>query len=176
MYQGNEFPCLEGCPVVTQLPHLSVGDYLEGQLTAPYEKAQDAYLELMQLVADVAFELLLDTDLPESVSRETLVLWHKMGHVAPEELANRIGPEWMDELMLPAIEEEDPLLFAQIHQDRLLAKANKEFGTLASHQACQDASVFVMGVALHLARGLGAAPDELVEHWIETAQLHGGVE
>jgi len=30
-----------------------------------------------------------------------------------------------------------------------------------------------MGVALHLARGIGADPKSLAEHWIDTAKEHG---
>jgi hypothetical protein len=33
-----------------------------------------------------------------------------------------------------------------------------------------------MGIALHLARGLGANPEILAEHWIVTAKNYGAVE
>ncbi len=33
-----------------------------------------------------------------------------------------------------------------------------------------------MGVALHLARGLGANQKTISEHWIETAKKHGAQE
>jgi Fe-S-cluster containining protein len=177
MYQGNEFPCLEGCPVVSQLPQLSVGDYLEGQLTEPFEKAQDAYLELMQQVADIAFELLLDTNLSESERKETLECWHAMGQASAEELVDRIGSEWMEALILPEIGEEggDPLAFVQKHLALLIAKANKEFGSLQTPIEWQEASALLLGLALHLARGLGANPAELAELWIEAAKSHGAM-
>ena len=92
MHEGNEFPCLEGCPEVSGLPHLTVGEYLKGQVTDKFEKAQDAYLDLMQNLADIAFELLLDTGLAESGDTKTLPLWRKMGNELPEVLADRIGP------------------------------------------------------------------------------------
>lgn len=178
IYQGNEFPCLEGCPEVSGLPHLNVGDYLKGQKTDKFEKAQDEYLELMQNLADIAFVLLLETGLAESGDKETLPLWRKMGNEPPEVLADRIGQEWMDCLMLPEISDdlEDPISFARKHNDLLQIKAQEKFGVLQTNHEFHEASVLIMGVALHLARGIGANPKILAEHWIDTAKNHGALE
>ena len=178
MYLGDEFPCLEGCPEVTGLPQLTVGEYLKGQVTDKFEKAQDEYLELMQNLADIAFELLLDTGLAESGDKETLPIWRKMGNELPEQLADRIGQEWLDSLMLPEISDDldDPILFARKHNDLLRIKAQEKFGTLQTNKEIHEASVLIMGVALHLARGIGANPEILAEHWIATAKNHGAVE
>lgn len=178
MYQGDEFPCLDGCAEVSGLPHLSVGDYLKGQITERFEKAHDEYLELMQNLADNAFALLLDTGLAESGDKETLPLWRKMGNELPEILTNRIGQEWIDNLMIPEISDyiEDPTSFVQTHNDLLQLKVQERFGALQTNQQLHEASVLIMGVALHLARGLGANPEILVEHWIYTAKKHGAME
>jgi Fe-S-cluster containining protein len=178
IFQGDEFPCLEGCPEVSQLPHLSVGEYLKGQLTDKFEQAQDAYLEVMQNLADIAFMLLLDTGLAQSGDKATLPLWRTMGNQTPELLAERIGEEWLDELMLPDINDdlEDPLSFAQKHNELLQSKANDKFGALQTNHELQEASALIMGVALHLARGLGANPQALADHWIHIAKEHGAVE
>ena len=178
MYQGDTFPCLDGCAEVTGLPYLTVGEYLKGQMTENFEKAQDEYLELMQNLADIAFELLLDTGLAASGDRETLPLWRKMANELPEILADRIGQEWIDSLMIPDSmdDDNDPVLFASKHNDLLQNKAQESFGGLQTNQEFQDASVLIMGVALHLARGLGAKPEILVEHWIETAKNNGAKE
>lgn len=178
MYQGNEFPCLDGCPEVSGLPYLTVGDYLKGQATAKFENAQDEYLDLMQNLADIAFELLLDTGLAESGDKETLLQWRKMGNDLPEVLADRIGREWLDCLMIPEIygDLEDPVSFARKHNELLRAKAQEKFGSLQLNQDIHEASVLMMGVALHLARGLGADPEILAEHWIATAKNHGARE
>lgn len=178
MFQGNIFPCLDGCPEVSGLPYLTVGEYLKGQETDEFEKAQDEYLDLMQNLADIAFELLLDTGLAESGDKETLPLWRKMGNELPEVLADRIGPEWIDCMMLPEIpgDLEDPVSFARKHNDLLRLKAQEKFGALQTNQELHEASVLMMGVALHLARGLGAEPEILAEHWITTAQNHGAKE
>jgi Fe-S-cluster containining protein len=178
MYQGTEFPCLEGCPEVSGLPQLTVGEYLKGQVTDKFEKAQDEYLELMQNLADIAFMLLLDTGLAESGDTETLPLWRKMGNELPEALATRIGPEWMDCLMLPEISDDldNPISFARKHNELLQIKAQETFGALQTNQELHEASVLIMGVALHLARGIGAAAEILAEHWIAAAKDHGALE
>ena len=178
MYQGVVFPCLDGCPEVSDLPHLSVGEYLKDQGTEMFEKAQDEYLDLMQNLADIAFELLLDTGLAESGDTQTLPLWRQMGNDLPEILAACIGSEWMDSLMIPDIQDNviDPVSFALKHKDLLQLKVQEEFGTLQTNQEFHKASVFIMGVALHLARGLGANPAILAEHWIDTAKNHGAKE
>lgn len=178
MYEGKEFPCLEGCPEVTGLPHLTVGEYLAGQVTDKFEKAQDAYLDLMQNLADIAFELLLDTGLAESGDMKTLPQWREMGSELPEVLANRIGQEWMDCLMLPEISDEleDPVAFARMHNELLQSKAQQQFGAVKTNLELHAASVLIMGVALHLARGIGANPETLADHWIAVAKDHGATE
>jgi Fe-S-cluster containining protein len=178
IYQGNEFPCLEGCPEVSELPYLTVGEYLKGQLTDKFEKAQDEYLELMQNLADIAFVLLLDTGLAESGDTKTLRHWRIMGNELPEVLVDRIGAEWVDCLMLPEISEDldDPILFARKHSELLQLKAQETFGALQTNPELHEASVLIMGVTLLLARSIGANPSALAEHWIDTAKLHGAKE
>ena len=178
IYEGSEFPCLEGCPEVSELPFMSVGEYLQGQETDKFEKAQDEYLNLMQNLADIAFVLLLDTGLAESGDNKTLPLWRKMGNETPEVLADRIGQEWLDYLMLPEISDdlENPISFARKHNELLQLKAQEKFGSLQTNQELHEASVLIMGVALHLARGIGANPQILAEHWIDTAKKHGAME
>jgi len=178
MHEGDEFPCMEGCPEVTGLPCLSVGEYLKGQESEKFEKAQDEYLNLMQNLADIAFELLLETGLVKSGDKKTLPLWRIMGNELPEELAERIGREWLDCLMLPEITDdlEDPVSFARKHNDLLRLKAQEKFGALQTNQEIHKTSVLIMGVALHLARGIGANPEILAEHWIAVAKNHGAME
>lgn len=178
IFQGKEFPCLEGCPEVSRLPHLSVEEYLKGQRTDKFEKAQDAYLEVMQNLADIAFMLLLDTGLAQSGDKETLTLWRIQGNEDSELLAKRIGQEWLDCLMLPDISEDldDPVSFAHKHNELLQLKANEKFEALQTNQELKDASALIMGVALHLARGLGADPGSLADHWIHIAKEHGAEE
>ncbi|MFT6500909.1 MAG: Fe-S-cluster containining protein [Crocinitomicaceae bacterium] len=173
IYQGAKFPCLDGCPEVVELPHLSVGEYLNGQETEHYEKAQDAYLELMQNLADMAFELFLDTGLAASGDTKTLSLWEIMGNELPEDLAIRIGNEWLNCLTVPEISIEcaDPMAFVQQHTELLQIKSQEKFGTLSTNEEFHEASVVIMGVALLMAQGIGADRNALAELWCETAKV-----
>jgi uncharacterized protein len=177
MFEGSAFPCLEGCPEVTGLPQLTVEEYLKGQVTDKFEKAQDEYLEVMQNLADIAFVLFLETGLAASGDKKTLQQWRIMGNELPETLANRIEIDWIDDLTLPEIYDlDDPIAFTQKHNDLLQSKAQEEFGALQTNKELHEASVLIMGVALHLARALGANPKEMSELWIDTAKQHGGLE
>ncbi|WP_254712638.1 YkgJ family cysteine cluster protein [Polaribacter sp. R2A056_3_33] len=178
IFEGAQFPCLTDCAEVLNLPKLSVGDYLKGQGAAPFEKAQDAYLNVMQNIADIAFELLLDGGLSASGDTKTLTLWREMGNELPEILAERIGKDWIDALMIPEIKEvgDNSIEFAQKHNDLLLLKAQKQFNSLQTLDQVHEACVLIMGVALHLSRGLGADTKGIAELWIETAKSHGAKE
>jgi uncharacterized protein len=178
MHRGNRFPCLDGCPEVADLPHPIVADYLANQNTTAGETAQDEYLELMQRLADGAFVLLLESGLAASGDRLTLRLWRALGKDDPEHLAKRLGPEWIDRLMLPDCLDklDDPAAFCRQHHDMLQSQAQVSFGKLSDAAALREASGLMMGLALHLGRGLGANPSELAGHWIATAKSHGARE
>lgn len=176
IYKGSEFPCLAPCPDVVELPLLSVGEYLKGQMTEKFENAQDSYLELMQNIADVAFELLLDSGLAASGDKDTLPLWIKIGGEQPEVVADRIGVEWIDCLMIPQISDDNPMAFIAKHNELILLKIQEEFGALQTFKELHEASGLIMGIALHLARSLGANPKELAELWVNIAKSHGAQE
>lgn len=171
IHQGKDFPCFNGCPEVKDLPHLTVAEYLNGQETESFEQGQDHYLELMQNLADMSFELYLDTGLAASGETKTLQSWKEMGHESPDELAKRIGTEWMDYLMIPEIESDtnNSILFVQNHSDLLQQKIADSFGSIATNQEFHEASNLLMGLALHLARGIGARPEDLADHWCKVA-------
>ena len=80
--------------------------------------------------------------------------------------------------MLPEITDDlhDPMAFSHRHRDLLLLKAQESFGTLDNVADFRRASGVLMGLALHLGRGLGADPAELAEHWIKTAKEHGALD
>jgi Fe-S-cluster containining protein len=178
IHRGHDFPCLKNCPKVVDLPFLTVADYLAGQDTMAGETAQDEYLELMQRLADAAFALLLESGLAASGDRLTLRLWREMGRHNPERLAKRLGPEWIDRLMLPDLSDvlNDPAAFSARHYNMLQSQAQTSFGRLGDAAKLCEASGLMMGMALHLGRGLGANPIELSEHWIVTATKLGARE
>lgn len=171
IYEGNEFPCLAECPEVLNLPLLSVGDYLKGQETEQFEKGQDEYLELMQNLADMAFEFLLDTELALKAGIDTISIWKEMGNDEPEKLVARLGQEWINLLIIPIIHNSvDAISFLTEHNQLLQNLIHEEFGNAASIQEYQNASVKIMGLALHLARGIGGDPSSLSEHWCSLAE------
>jgi Fe-S-cluster containining protein len=171
IFQGESFPCLNGCSAVVELPVLSVSEYLKGQETEAFEKAQDAYLEEMQNLAENAFALLLDSGLAATGETKTLSMWRELGKADSKALAERIGEEWLTALLLPTIDSFDNAeTFADVHNEYLQVKAQEQFGSLESHHAFHEASVLMMSLALYLARALGAYPESLSEHWIEEAK------
>ncbi len=175
MHEGKAFPCLEGCPEVVELPRLSVAEYIAGQQTQNFETAQDGYLEVMQSLADIAFAILLESGLAQSGDRQTLRSWRRMGQDTPEKLAAGLRIDWLNLLMLPeiAVDSQNPVSFIEQHNQLLQNKAQQAFETLDNTDALREASILMMGLALHLGRGLGAEPAELAEHWIKTAKQHG---
>ncbi len=178
IHRGSSFPCLDGCPKVVDLPYLTVSDYLSCQDAMACETAQDGYLELMQSLADGAFALLLESGLAASGDRLTLRLWRELGKEHPEHLTKRLGPGWIDRLMLPDISDglDDPAAFSHRHHDLLQSQAQTSFGNLGDVAALREASGLMMGLALHLGCGLGANPAELAGHWIVTAKKLGARE
>ena len=173
IHEGTKFPCLEGCPTVTELPQMTVGEYLQDQSTKDFERGQDNYLEVMQQLADIAFELYLDSGLAHSGNTETIAQWQLMGQLSPDELFASIKKDWQETLLFPEINKlENPTKFATQHSEILLTKAQNEFGVITTLEELQQASVLIMSVALHLARSIGADPKSLSEHWVETAKSH----
>ena len=178
IFQGQGFPCLNGCPEVLELPKLTVGNYLKGQKTELFENAQDEYLEVMQNLADIAFALLLDTELASSGDKTTLQLWRVMGDELPQNLSKRIPSEWLDTLMLPEIDNNlnNPKEFIQIHNEIIQTKAQEEFVNIQSIEELKNACIQTMALALFLAKGIGANPKSLVELWIGIAKENGAIE
>ncbi len=173
IHQGKEFPCLASCPDVVELPKMTVEEYLQDQSTKTYESGQDLYLEVMQQLADIAFELYLDSGLADSGNRETLVQWEKLGELSPEELPKTIRTDWLIALTFPDIEEvKNPEVFIHTHANTLFTKSQTEFGSIQTMKELETASILTMAIALQLARSIGANPKELSEHWVKTAKKH----
>ena len=178
IYDGKTFPCLTGCAEVMDLPHMTVAEYLAGQAVDPGQAAQDAYLELMQHLADGAFVLLLESGLAASGDQKTLRGWRQLSKAHPQERAARIPPAWIDRLTLPGLEHMrgDPTAFAAAHHQQLQAAAQTAFANLTTTDALHEASTLMMALSLHLAHGLGSDVEQLGDRWISTAKNHGARE
>ncbi len=175
MHPGEVFPCIDGCAEVLDLPFCSVEKYLEGQETANWEMAQNAYLELVQLLADVAFELILDSGLAESGDKETLKQWRLMSCESAEQLGKRIGQKWLNLLTIPGLNPdiEQPQQFCEQHVELLQEQMQGEFGNIQTVKELSDAAILVMALALLLAVAVGANHGLLADHWIEIAKNNG---
>lgn len=178
IFQGTTFPCLNGCSEVLDLPKITVADYLEGQETADFELAQDAYLEIMQNLADIAFTLLLETGLSESGDTATLTQWRKSGLLNGEELAQLLPTEWQEALIVPSISinKTDVQSFIEAHNERLQEQAQLHVNGLSNMHDFHEAAVLMMRMALFLARSLGADSSALSEMWIDVAKENGAKE
>ena len=179
MHPGDVFPCLGSCDVVLNLPYYNVNEYLLGQETAKWELAQDGYLELVQLLADIAFELLLDGGLAESGDKETLQQWRLMANESIDQLVERIGSEWLDNLIHPIINSENikfPQVFCEQHAILLQQQLQDLVGSAQTLNELHEAAVLAMTLALLLSVGVGAEPRLLVSHWINVAKSHGAQE
>ncbi len=177
VHDGKRFPCLEGCPEVATLPQLRVADYLAGQATAAAESAQDAYLELVQDLAEGAFVLLLESGLSASGDRQTLPRWRKLGRMPANQRATTIGDAWLDRLICPdlVVDPEDPAGFIAAHAS-LLREAAQEFAALDRPDSVREAACRMCALGLHLAQSLGVDPVALADIWIDTAKRNGASE
>jgi len=173
IHEGKEFPCLADCQTVTELPKMTVGEYLKDQSTKTYESGQDLYLELMQQLADIAFELYLDSGLAKSGNITTLEKWKRLGEMTPEVLSETINEDWRMALYFPEITDiKNPETFITTHSEILFTKAQTEFASIQTMEELEEASVLIMAVALQLARSIGANASELSKFWVETAKKH----
>jgi Fe-S-cluster containining protein len=175
IFQGQTFPCLNGCPEVNVLPQMTVEDYLKDQKTSFFEKAQDAYLEVMQNMADIAFMLLLDSGLAASGDTKTLRAWRSLGSASTESLIEAIGQEWIDLLTLPTINfnKEKSVEFAQEHEVLLQEQAQIRIDSSKTLSEISETSIVMISIAYFLAKALGADPKELSELWVRIALDNG---
>ena len=178
IHQGTTFPCLEGCDEVLNLPYLKVSDYLDEQKKHEWEIAQNNYLELVQLLADLAFGLLLDPVLIQAGDKNSLQQWRLMASESTEGLARRIGTEWLNALTVPSVESVNmsPQLFYDHHVQQIQQLLQASFNSIQTISELSQAAVKVMALALFLSVSVGAEPQLLANLWIETAILNGAQE
>ena len=173
VYEGNKFPCLSGCPKVTDLPRISVADYLAGQLVGPGELAQDTYLEMAQDLAEGAFVVLFDSGLAATRGPEVLTHWRKVIAMDPAARIEVIGDEWFDRLTVPDLGDDvtDPTSWISEHRAQFQIAAQEAFGRLRDADTLAEASVRFFALALHLVQAVGAAnPTDVGRRWLEAAQ------
>ncbi len=173
IHEGRRFPCLAGCPQVTDLPRLTVGDYLAGQDVAAGESVQDAYLDVMQDLADGALVLVIDGGLAAAGDALVLPRWRSVAKASDEQRAAAIPAAWLDLLTVPELDPGAPAAFVQAHRGLLQERAQLDFAGLRDAAALRDAATLMLALALHLGRSLGCTTAPLAAGWIATAVEHG---
>lgn len=175
VHEGQTFPCLAGCPEVTGLSELTVREYLAGQQTAPAEAAQEAYIELVQTLADDALHLFLDCGLSSSKLRDSsLRRWREWGGLSHAARAEAFGMEWHDALTAPRPDapRTDPAAFAAEHGALLERKIEAAGAGLKTLPDLERLCGLTLGLSLHLGAGLGLPSAHMARHWIDTARRH----
>ena len=166
-YEGDAFPCLRDCSEVTDLPKLTVENYLSGQETADFEKAQDAYLDLLQGLADIGITLILETGLSQAEISTELIKWEKISHFTAGELANELQGDWLTMILQPEIAyTNQPAIFIQQHSELIQNYIQNIYDTLNNAEKISEISQKAFASALLLAYSVGIEPEELGQHWI----------
>lgn len=170
-YETDEFPCLNGCSEVLQLPQLSVASYLAQQQTKEFEAAQTHYVEVMQNTADIALMLLLDTGMAETEKRATIGEWEKRSQQSVEQLVQTLDQSWLDLLRCPKIPASigNPHVFIETHEALLQESIQARIDGLARHTDTQVLAEEVFTASLLLAACVGASHRSLGKWWIEIA-------
>lgn len=142
VYEGKKFPCLSGCPKVTDLPRMSVGDYLAGQVVGPGEIAQDTYLDMAQDLAEGAFVVLFDSGLATTRGPHVLANWKKVIAMDPAARISVIGDAWFDRLTVPDLGHDlgDPATWIAEHRAQFQLAAQEAFGRLRDADTLAEAS------------------------------------
>lgn len=173
IYEGDQFPCINGCPEVTELPFMNIDEYLQGQQAGKFEQAHDMYLELMQGIADTAFALLLETGMTTDEMLYVLKIWTDLNNSTIDKLVETLNAEWRKLLIEPETAyNNDPEVFTGQHATHIQSRIQQIFNNSQSTKDVQEASVNAFASALLLAFSLGVELRSLGEHWIKIAETN----
>ena len=106
-----------------------------------------------------------------SFVHQLLLEWNKIGAETPDEMALRIGSVWMEYLLFPPIKfsTTKPTQFIVAHQVFLQEKAQIKIDKLDALTAVKESAIWMMAIALFLAKSIGANTKELAEMWVNVA-------
>ncbi len=161
IHEGRRFPCLDGCPEVTELPRLSVREYLAGQGAEPFAVVRDAYLEMAQDLAEGAIALACEGGLPDQRWREA---WGMAVHEGPTIWPAILGGGWHDTLTAPYLEAPcaDGPAWIRAHAEAMQELAN----TAGAMQAC----VRLFCSALLILHAVGGDASDVGRRWLGRAR------
>jgi Fe-S-cluster containining protein len=152
---GERLPCFELCPTVTELPALTVGDYLASQDIAAAEAAHDAYAALAYGMVKAALVITRHVDAAEAAG---LPAWFAgLRQLTASERPARIPGSWLDRLTLPpaGLPHDDPAAFVSAHGQALALALQAEFAAATAPDALLQAARLYLVLALHLGATVG---------------------
>ncbi len=162
IHEGAAFPCLDGCPEVSDLPRLTVATYLDGQGTGPFAVARDAYLELSQDLAEAAFTLVFDGGVGSGSDRRWANAWRVAVEGGPSVWPVVLGPDWFDRVTIPEIDiATDTGRWRELHGEAVLG--------LATEAAPAVACVRLFASALLLFQAVGGEAAVMGRRWLAQA-------
>lgn len=169
IHEGRGFPCRSACPSVDRLPSLRVEAYLADQQVAMAEAVQDAYVELMQDLAEGAFVLVFDSGLARR-STAFLAAWTDLVQGGTARAAAVAGPIWFDRLTVPLLDPADGRDFVSSHRSALQMEAQASFACLSDESTLVSASLVMLALALLCAHGTGAEASAAGAAWLARAR------
>lgn len=158
IHEGVAFPCLDGCPGVAGLPHLTVAEYLAGQGAAAYAAVRDGYLEMAQDLAEAAIAPAREGGLEDGRWRE---VWRLAISNGPQAWPQVLG-SWYDVVTTPA-------LAATLPPGEWLQGHAAALQVVAEEAAPAAACARLFCAALLLYRGVGGEHAAAGRRWCAAA-------
>ena len=153
-HPGEEFPCLEQCPSVTQFPTMSVGDYLAGQDITRSEVAHDAYARVTYGLAAVARRI-VDLGGAEIDRKPITDFFDECSRLSAEDRAKILPDTWIELATAPTgLDLADPAGFAEAHGAQITSAVQRAAAAIGG--SLTEAVVLYLALAMHLAPTVGA--------------------
>jgi len=155
-HPGRRVGCVDLCPEVTALPHMSVAEYLRDQQLVRGEQAHDAYAQILAGLIATAGQMASRSAHLVDLNRVDSALAAR-AELSAEARARALPTAWFDLLTVPElpVRTGDPLGFTDAHRLRLAQAIATGF---ALDGSLGDAIIVVATLALHLAPPLGTDP------------------
>lgn len=153
-HAGEELPCLQACPSVSDLPSQSVHEYLLGQDITRGEVAHDAYARVVYGLAAVARRI-IDLGGPEVDAGRVQGFFEQCATLSLEARASILPQVWMELATAPkGLDVSDPLAFAEAHGALLTSAVQRAAASIDG--PLTEAVILYVALSVHLAPTVGA--------------------
>jgi Fe-S-cluster containining protein len=169
---NDRLPCFELCPTVTELPALTVGDYLASQDIDAAEAAHDAYAALAYGMVRAALVIIRHVDAAGAAGLPAF--FAGLRQLSAAERPGRIPAPWLDRLTLPpdGLPLDDPAAFVNAHGQALALALQAEFTAATAPDALIQAARLYLVLALHLGATVGTDA-AVMARLLEGAEVQG---